>query len=145
MPYERKVHTERESKNGGWIYIYKCPSQAEGHVKIGKTNESVHELVTRWHKCGLEITLVQDIDLNAFDNCSLVDRLIMAELHNQRKAYKCHVCKTPKGKVRMHNEWYHVDQNVALKHIQKWRSWILLQEPIDRQGALTPFWRWKIE
>ncbi|CAG8976897.1 hypothetical protein HYALB_00003508 [Hymenoscyphus albidus] len=109
----------------GWIYVLESPSHAKGYVKIGKTQ-------------------VEDINMKAFDHCSLVESLIMLELYNQRKKFECQSCKGKKGTAITHTEWFEIDKQTALRHVQMWRNWIAEHQPFSEDGKLTGYWGWRL-
>lgn len=42
-----------------------------------------------------------------------------------------------------HNEWYDIELGKANQSISRWRTWIIVHKPFDKQGNLTPYWTWK--
>jgi len=88
-------------------------------------------------KCRVLLVEVQDCDRSAFDYHFLVEALLWAELHNDRKKFTCSVCS------KTHQEWYKIDTETALEHVAKWRSWIKVKRPFDKDGNFTPFWQWR--
>lgn len=133
----------RKSKPG-WIYVFESPN-APGHVKIGKTWRDPQQRMAEWEMCGVKLVEVEDSFRNAFDHYSVVESLIKADLQNERRKYKCyHAHHAPKGLV-VHEEWYEIDKQAALKSVHRWRHWIISQGPFDDTRKLTPYWQWRVE
>lgn len=140
--------TEPIERKPGWIYIFESPKSAPGNVKIGKSKEDPQKRKADWQLCGVELVELGDSDRNGFYHYSIVESLIKAELHNQRKKYKCTRCpparRLPKLFVE-HNEWYEVSKGTALHSVCRWRKWIKKSKPFDENGILTPYWRWRVQ
>lgn len=128
----------------GWIYVLESPTTAKGHVKIGKTVGSCSTREKAWGNCNFPVKPVEDINMKAFDHCSIVESLILLELYNNRKKFECQICKGKKGTPRTHTEWFEIDQETALKHVHKWRKWIDEHQPFNEDGKLTKYWRWRV-
>jgi hypothetical protein len=142
---EKSVNKPTKKIRPGWIYIFESPKEAPAHVKIGKTLNDPQKRRAEWESCGLPLLEVEDSYRNAFDHYSLVESLIKAELHNERRKYKCsHEHHAPKKWVE-HEEWYEIDTQTALKSVHRWRHWILEQAPFDENGLLTPYWHWRVQ
>ena len=127
----------------GWIYVFESPEKAPAKVKIGKTKKDPQKRKVEWELCGLPLMEVGDSYKNAFDHYSVVESLIKAELHNERRKHTCphHASK----KWVEHEEWYEIDKQTALKSVHRWRHWIIQQAPFDENGHLTPYWHWRVE
>lgn len=64
-----------------------------------------------------------------------------------RKVYECGTCKKkgsnpPDAKVD-HAEWFKVSELVALEVVERWRGWLVRQQPYGKDGALRGIWIWK--
>jgi hypothetical protein len=129
----------KNPRKPGWIYIFESPGNAPGHVKIGKTNSNPDGRRKDWEECGFVLLEVQDSHRSAFDHYSIVESLVMAELHNTRRKFRC--IKHEK----IHREWYEADRQIALNSIHRWRNWLISQRPLDETSNLTPYWRWRVE
>ena len=101
---------------------------------------------------------VKLISANGDDHCPIpnhgrVEKLIHAELRNYRRCFPCAVCKQkpkleePKGEnpgkkkhdcdgLKMHGEWFEIDQAKAFKVVGRWREWISMGPYCA--GALRP-------
>ncbi|CAG8957063.1 hypothetical protein HYFRA_00009264 [Hymenoscyphus fraxineus] len=132
------------ARKTGWIYVLESPSHAKGYVKIGKTVGSCSTREKAWGNCNFPIQQVEDINMKAFDHCSLVESLIMLELYNQRKKFECQSCKGKKGTAITHTEWFEIDKQTALRHVQMWRNWIAEYQPFSEDGKLTGYWSWRL-
>ncbi|KUJ22081.1 uncharacterized protein LY89DRAFT_681410 [Mollisia scopiformis] len=120
----------------GWTYVFECPTRAPGHLKIGSTvHMNEREKVLK--KCERELIHVKDKDRNAFDYHSIVESLVHQEFHNKRRVLRC-ICGTN------HQEWFEVKKDVALKSICRWRTWVKIQRPYDKEWKLKPYWQWKV-
>ena len=127
----------------GWIYVFESPEKAPAKVKIGKTLKDPQKRKAQWESCGLPLLEVEDSYKNGFNHYSVVESLIKAELHNERRKHKCPY-HTPKEWVE-HEEWYEIDKEKALKSVHRWRHWIIKQAPFDDNGQLTTYWHWRVE
>jgi hypothetical protein len=126
-----------EKKKIGWVYIMRQSSSSK-HVKIGYTNDEPSFRKAVLEKCHGSLVEVEDSHKNAFLYPGVVERLVLAELHNQRKKIKCD-CETE------HREWVEVESTIALASRNKWRTWIQTQQPFDSKRQLTPYWAWRVE
>ncbi|PMD22044.1 hypothetical protein NA56DRAFT_110304 [Hyaloscypha hepaticicola] len=125
----------------GWIYVFESPQNAPGHVKIGKTKDEPQKRLAEWEMCGITPIELEDSDRNPFEHYSVVESLISAELHNQRRTYECEFHHKP---VK-HGEWYEIENQIALDSVSRWRQWIKYQKPFDDRGFLTPYWHWRVQ
>ncbi|KFZ09538.1 hypothetical protein V502_08681 [Pseudogymnoascus sp. VKM F-4520 (FW-2644)] len=127
-------------KEKGFVYIYKLDS-SKGHVKIGKSRQKHGERVKQWAKsCKLPFQRISDPNDKMFLHYGIVEKLAHAELSDKRKAYKCEICK---NKGRIHDEWFEVTESKALEVIERWRGWLVQQQPYGRDGTLRGIWTWK--
>jgi hypothetical protein len=125
-------------------------------VKIGASRRAVEELLRGWNRsCGKEYVYDQELYKGTkmvVPFAPQVEQLIFTELKNYRIRIECSGCsKTrqeraakPLGKYsRMRNtattgkvynrEWFCVSKRHALKVIQKWKAWIML-DPYMENG-----------
>jgi hypothetical protein len=125
----------------GYIYAFGSPESAPKHMKIGKTRLLTEERTEQWRKCKLHVSEIHmdKSHRNPFPHFHIVESLIMAELHNERRRYKCGVCH------QTHQEWYEIEPKQALPKIIRWRTWILTQDPFDENSNLRPYWQWKVD
>ncbi|KFY52242.1 hypothetical protein V496_08587 [Pseudogymnoascus sp. VKM F-4515 (FW-2607)] len=127
-------------KKKGFVYIYKLGS-SEGHVKIGKSRQKHGERVKQWAKsCKLPFERISDPNDKMFLHYGIVEKLTHAELSDTRKTYKCEICN---NKGRVHDEWFEVTEKRALEVIEKWRGWLVQQQPYELDGTLRGIWAWK--
>ncbi|KFY81529.1 hypothetical protein V500_11331 [Pseudogymnoascus sp. VKM F-4518 (FW-2643)] len=142
---ENKKHSLDKEK--GFVYIYKLGS-SEGHVKIGKSKQKHGVRVEQWAKnCKLPFERISDPNDKRFLHYGIVEKLVHTELANMRKVYECGTCKRkgsnpPDAKVD-HTEWFKVTEPVALEVIERWRGWLVRQQPYGKDGALRGIWIWK--
>lgn len=137
---EDKKHSLDNEK--GFIYVYKLDS-SEGHVKIGKSKQKHGVRVEQWAKCcKLPFERISDPNDKRFLHYGIVEKLVHAELSNKRKTYECRTCKKKRGRKQPedaksnHAEWFEVTEPVALEVIERWRGWLIGQQPYGKDGAL---------
>ncbi|KAI9731614.1 MAG: hypothetical protein M1818_007744 [Claussenomyces sp. TS43310] len=159
---------EKASWTWGWIYILTSPS-CPGKVKIGFTELGPHVRRDQWKKCGHELKLAKDENDKPFAHAGLVERLIHQELCNKRYTFQCSVCKGKHNDCRLprldrrsqaershaavlerkvsrrtrHKEWFEVSEEVALQTVEKWRGWIVQNDPYGYDGQLRRGWEEK--
>lgn len=132
----------------GFVYMYKFNS-SKGHIKIGKSNQKHGERVEQQARsCKLPFERISDQYDKKFLHFGVVEKLVHLELSNQRKKYECGTCKTkssgPKnGAKATHGEWFEVEEEHALKVIERWRGWFVRHQPYGKDGALRGIWIWK--
>lgn len=91
---------------------------------------------------------ISDPDDKQFLHCGIVETLVHAELLDKRWKYKCATCKK-KGRHQFedvrkeHCEWFTVTDAHALEVVERWRGWIVHQQPYRRNGTLRGIWIWK--
>lgn len=145
---ENKNKNPSIDKQPGFIYMYELKG-SKGYIKIGKSNQNHGVRVAQWAKdCKLEFEQISDPNDRKFLNYEIVEKLVHAELSNERKKYKCKECKKGGNKKSKdenadHGEWFQVTEQRALEVIEKWRGWIVQQRPYRKDGALRGVWRWK--
>ena len=152
----------------GYIYIFSSPPFV-GYFKIGSTKNRIEDRVKAWEdRCKIECTFICDPKLQAFPHYGRVERLVHAELANDRRSYKCVKCKkghylavekkTTGGTKEVpanqdkkfragtkHGEWFQVEQQRASAAVAKWRKWVVDNEPYRKDGSLRAKWIWKVK
>jgi len=124
----------------GYIYVLESPKCAPSHVKIGRSKGDPNIRLRKWiRECRIPLTKIENKDPDAFDHHGIVETLLSLEFHNERKRYYCRSC------LHDHEEWYEIDAEKALKALRKWKKWLIEQRPYNKQGELTPYWRWKVD
>lgn len=150
----------------GYIYIFTSPSYP-GYFKIGKTKKHPDGRITQWAKqCNFVATHISDPKDQSFRRFSLVETLVQQELYNERRKFQCGNCKTNHGlplvisgqKMKVdeaisdqkpsnateHGEWYDVSEGRALAVVQRWRTWVVQNQPYWEDGSLRDKWMWKV-
>jgi hypothetical protein len=137
----------------GHVYIYTSPDVSDC-VKIGETKNTPEERIKQWGNCKITTEHVHDPGYVPFKHYKLVERLIEAELFNERCKYTCGICKRKSvsppqnGKepeMRNHGEWYKIIEGDAVAKVRRWREWFVLCEPYDDDGRLKPEWSARLE
>lgn len=137
----------------GRIYTL-CMPDHPGYIKIGRTTQTIMKRRDQIQRC-IEFKLISanDDDHCPIPNHGRVENLIHAELRNYRRCFPCAVCKQKskleelKGEksknkrhdcdgLKMHGEWFKIDQAKALQVVGRWREWISTGP--YRDGALRP-------
>ncbi|KAM3075449.1 hypothetical protein ACMFMG_007596 [Clarireedia jacksonii] len=145
----KKSKSNKKCK-GGFIYAMQCPDDASSHLKIGKSRTVPEKRFKVWSKgCRISLSAVPDptpsspslSSKNAFQFFGLVESIIHQEFHNQRRQYVCkHHNKTK------HKEWFDVSPETVYHSINRWRTWLVVEEPFDKAtGKLKPYWQWKVD
>ncbi|OBT90738.1 hypothetical protein VE02_00678 [Pseudogymnoascus sp. 03VT05] len=128
-------------KEKGFVYMYKLDS-SEGHVKIGKSKLGHGLRVKQWaNNCKLPFERISDPDDKRFLHYGIVEKLVHTELSNSRKTYQCGTCK--KNAKVDHAEWFKVEEPDALEVVERWRGWLVRQQPYGKDGVLRGIWIWK--
>ncbi len=125
----------------GDVYVLRNPAWPN-HVKIGESGCEVDKRIAQIKgKCNIEC-LEQSLDTEQRDflNYKLVEKLCHKELQNFRKKLRCKSCKNKMDSPQMHEEWFQVRPEVAVRTVQKWRKW-MLTSPYNDDGHLVPWWR----
>ena len=137
-----KTQTEKGRKLG-WVYIAESAEYGPGKLKIGKSKNAPGKRIRNLEQCGLDLKDILEKQKNPFYYYSLVEQIAHLELSDQRLKLIC----TSRGKreKHMHEEWFEVERKKALTVVETWRNWILIQQPFDATGSLTPYWTWKAE
>jgi hypothetical protein len=132
------------SKKVGWIYVFVLPEDEPNHVKIGMTEREPGKRQEELERCGFMLHEADDEFKNAFAHYAIVEKLVQYTLSNERKKFLCYPCGK-NNRPKVHGEWFETNQETALKSIKLWRDWIIQQEPFDKKGYLSEYWRWKAE
>jgi hypothetical protein len=131
----------------GYIYILKSPKYFEEFfpnepplLKIGMTKDVSKRMESLKATCGLsDLARVPDCQDRPVEFYWKVEELVHCELQNFRRVFKCRTCKNRKGTETEHQEWFAVDEEVALRAVQRWRRFIEM-EPYDENGILKSNW-----
>ncbi|KAN0092234.1 T5orf172 domain containing protein [Hyaloscypha variabilis] len=141
----------------GYIYIFRSKPDAfpgRRYVKIGKTKQPIEKRRTQWTgKCHFEFIHVKDSNDKRFLHYHAVERIIHTELYNERRKYKCNNCthfhqlEVGQASVQStpteHGEWFEISEERALQVVNKWREWVIKNEPYRHDGTLRAAWLWK--
>jgi hypothetical protein len=130
-----------KNKNLGYVYIAKCIKHGPEILKIGKTKR-IPDKRTREVQGGTKVNLedISDKSQNPFYHYHFLEKVVHFELVDHRLKLKC---VSHDGKVRWPAEWFEIDRERAFSVHEKWRNWLLIQKPFDRDGELTPYWHWR--
>jgi hypothetical protein len=146
----------------GYVYIFKS-DRYKGHVKIGSTIKAPNDRITGWGRtCKFKAIQVTDKKDKQFRFCRIVEQIVHAELYNEQKKFYCDVCQRKhifkvgereKGtggteldvRPTEHGEWFEISETAALEVVNKWRDWMIHQEPYNEDATLRSFWVWKYE
>lgn len=140
----RTPRTSASVEDTGYVYVYKAPKETPKHFKIGSTKVTPEKRTKQWQKkCKmlLEAVEIGNEHGDAFPLYYLVEQLVMAEFHNERRTYEC----TMHSKMIKHKEWYAIDIGTALHAIRRWKCWLVTQQPFDESGNLKEYWQWKVQ
>ena len=66
------------------------------------------------------------------------------DLADKRVVWECKSHGSLKGKGTMHDEWFAVDEALAVKTVRKWVSFVGMQRPYDWRRKVGPFWRYMV-
>ncbi|KAE9366724.1 hypothetical protein N431DRAFT_351113 [Stipitochalara longipes BDJ] len=140
----------------GYIYIYKSKNAFPGpkYVKIGKTRQAPNERIYKWEtSCKFECIPIKDNNDKRFLHYHAVERIVHAELYNERRKYKCNECnqahklgfgaKYAKSPSTEHGEWFEISEEKALQVVNKWRDWVIKSDPYRPDGRIRARWLWK--
>lgn len=153
------------TSNHGYVYIFKS-DRFPGDVKIGSTVKAPLDRITKWGKlCNFIPFHVTDKNDKAFRFCRIVEQIVHAELYNERKIFICDRCnkkhrfpmvtgKKEPGEKELggkelgvrpteHGEWFTISETKALEVVNKWRDWMIREEPYTEAAALRSRWVWK--
>lgn len=137
----------------GRIYSLYMPDHP-GFIKIGRTTQAIMKRRDQIQRCvEFKLHSANDDDHCPIPNHGRVENLIHAELRNYRRCFTCAVCKQkpkleerkgekPREKrhdcdgLKIHGEWFEIDQAKAFKVIGRWKDWISMAPYCD--GALRP-------
>ena len=139
-----KQATKKKDNHYGCIYILTNKDYPE-YVKIGRTTKNPEDRRQQWLKCKSELDIV-DRDDQSFIEVPFVtklERLIQADLWNERHCFDCIPCTKTKEKKRCHDEWFKIDKRRALYLVETWKKWARCM-PYDEDGLLKTEWETKI-
>ncbi len=146
----------------GYVYIFKS-DEYPGHVKIGSTVKAPETRKNEWVKtCKFKAIQVTDKNDTAFRFCRMVEQIVHAELYNERRKFCCNRCKKQHrftmaerekgtGETELdvrpteHGEWFEISETKALEVVNKWRNWMIHQEPYKEDATLRSCWVWKYD
>lgn len=131
----------------GHVYIFKSPEyfrrfspNEQPLLKIGMAKDVSKRMEDLRGKCGLfDLARVADCEDRPMKFYWKVEELVHTELLNFRRLFNCKKCRNAKGTETEHQEWFAVDEEVALRTVQRWRRFIEL-EPYDENGILKDHW-----
>jgi hypothetical protein len=136
----------------GFIYVFKCASFPPGYVKIGKTSQDWPvERMKQWEgKCQITGIRIPDPNDKRFRHYGIVERIVHAELRNERRTYICwcgvrhQLMIDQENTTRLgHQEWFEIGEQKALEVVEKWRRWVVQMQPYKKDGSLRACWIWK--
>jgi hypothetical protein len=131
----------------GHVYIFKSPEyfrrffpNEQPLLKIGMAKDVSKRMEDLRGKCGLfDLARVADCEDRPMKFYWKVEELVHTELLNFRRLFNCKKCMNAKGTETEHQEWFAVDEEIALRTVQRWRRFIEL-EPYDENGILKDHW-----
>jgi hypothetical protein len=131
----------------GHVYIFKSPEYFRRFIpneqpllKIGMAKGVSKRMEDPRGKCGMfDLARVADFEVRPMKSYWKVGELVHTELLNFRRLFDCKKCRNAKGTETEHQEWFAVDEEVALRTVQRWRRFIEL-EPYDENGILKDQW-----
>ena len=137
---KRKAAKSKKIENG-YIYAFVIPT-VPGFVKIGMTKEPPQKRINNQSaRCKLVYQLIYDHQGKSFPHFAIVEKLIAKDLQNYRRKFTCSNCKRPHAeKGTEHGEWYEIDEEAALRVIEKWRQWIVKYAPYTPDQRLHAYW-----
>lgn len=138
---------QKKGKKRGWVYITESAEYGPEKLKIGMSRGTPDKRIEKLQECGLELKEILSKQMNPFYYFPFVEKVVHLHLGDQRLKLRCQNLSYQKqgGKVRWHVEWFEIDRKTALSVVETWRNWVLIQEPFDSEGRLTPYWRWRAE
>jgi len=120
------------------VYVFTAPDDEPNYVKIGRTKKGAHKRKDALENCGFNLHKAHCKVENAFLHYEIVELLIHKALHNERKKFDCH-CST------VHGEFFEMNEERALEHVDMWCSWVIDKKPFDEDGYLTDYWKWRVK
>jgi T5orf172 domain len=150
----------------GYVYIFKS-ERFPGYVKIGSTVRAPEDRIKEWKtRCEFKAIRVSDENDKAFRFCRIVEQIVHAELYNEQRKFYCDICKSghvlkmvekkaeqeeETGKKELdlrpteHGEWFEISETKAKEVVNKWRNWVIYQDPYKPDATLRPCWLWKYD
>ena len=131
---------DKKLKRGGDGYIYILEDKNQpGYLKIGRTTAYPHDRSRQIQRCKVvHPELVKGQKFTTVQCHKLLERIIFADLWNERQRFDCSKC----GKK--HEEWFKMSKEEALLRVKLWQKW-MQREPYDSQGVLKHEWQKRIE
>lgn len=142
----------------GYVYIFKS-DRFPGYVKIGSTVNAPDIRIKQWGtNCKFKAIQITDTNDKSFMFCRIVEQIVHAELYNEQRILYCNECRmrhilkmVRKGaggaklglRPTEHGEWFEVSETKALEVVNKWRDWMIHQEPYKKDATLCSGWVWK--
>jgi len=141
-----------DNSNKGYIYVLRAPrffkdfppsrdrAKPEQWVKIGITRNMEERKKSLSARCGIrDLTDCDDVLEEPMPMPLLrrVERLCHEELDNFRRPLDCN--ETDTGCDTVHKEWFNVTEEVAIRTVKRWLSFIS-QSPYSRHGNLQSEW-----
>ena len=129
----------------GYIYALSIENYP-GYVKIGYTGDSISSRLEAIEKCvSYKLRRYDDNDYYRIPHYQRLEKLIHAELRNERRKFDCRCVKkaTANDCSRIHGEWFAISQTEASVVINRWRRWIST-DPYTG-GTLRPSEQLKID
>jgi hypothetical protein len=136
----------------GTLYVLEAPSffdsfkpasdRNEKWVKIGISKDVGERVKSLKMKCG--ITDIRQVYVTDACNISMrlmkvIEAVCHAELNNFRRKMDCRNERVTSKCDTVHEEWFAVDTEVAIRTAKRWRSF-LDHKPYGKYGVLHEFW-----
>ena len=127
----------------GWVYVAESEEHGPEKLKIGKSKRTPDKRIEKLQECQLELKEIPQKYQNPFYHFHFVEKVVHLQLGDQRLKL---ICQHPNGgKKHELVEWFDLDRKKALEVVETWRNWLLIQEPLDSEGRLTPYWQWRAQ
>ena len=129
----------------GYIYALSIENYP-GYVKIGHTGVSIASRRKAIGKCvPYKLRLYDCNDFHRIPNYQRLEKLIHAELRNERRKFACCCGKKPKSDdcSKTHGEWFAISETEASVVINRWRKWMSSDPYTER--TLRPTEQLKID
>jgi hypothetical protein len=155
---KKKKAASFDPDSNGHIYLFTWPEFPK-YVKIGVTTSTPHDRIKQWSKTCKNVTYLrlENPQDRRFKFAWIAERVIHAELFNQRRKFACPTCKrNPGGRPappvkhnkdeethRDHGEWFEISTEQALAVTQRWIKWFVQNDPYEYDMSLRGHWAWK--
>ena len=136
---KKPVDTTKRWKKGS-IYVASIKDRS-GYVKIGYTSGNINKRLNTIFKC-LGSWCFENVPDESHDRISYHDRterLIFADLMNERRTLTNCSCKMEKQRPKEHGEFFEIEASKAHSYVKKWRDW-MDSNPYDQHGMLENAW-----